>query len=473
MERIILIDLPTLPKGFVTLSLPTVDAALSRYFHVEMFDLNLLKFDDIDFSKYQDAVAWGFKVSSQNVKLAISYSNQLKKIFPETKIMWGGEFTSLRPEEAEKYCDILILGRIESIAEAVANDLALNVSKKRYVSNPENHLFISPKISQQLDKNYKQFMGVPLETSLGCVKNCTFCMVHITQPTINFKTESDLNRELLAYKNKMVYVIDFNLGIKRDHLLMVANAIKNSEALGWSCEMCLENLDDEEVLIALSESRCKIVYCGLESIDSDLLKKINKSKTNNTDNYHRIIKKIQSYGIGLAAGVIWGLPGSDRQTVLKTCQFFQEIGLHYVKFTFLTYNPGTKVKSSMEKLGTYTSDDDSIYDGNHLSYLPANSSHEEILSSARLSYKYFYSFGNMLSRSFKAKGILKKIERLMFNFLYRSSMNYWNTEVLNLKGPSYDKMLLEPHRSTLIERLANFVLLTVWKLQKYLNNINL
>lgn len=105
------------------------------------------------------------------------------------------------------------------------------------------------------------------------------------QPQIDFKPIAQFKKELGQYANRMVYVTDYNVGMDRTHLLAVAKEIRDSDAIGWSAEMCLENLDDDEVLGALRDSRCKTIYCGLESIHPDELKAVNKNRTNTIGNY--------------------------------------------------------------------------------------------------------------------------------------------------------------------------------------------
>ena len=36
--------------------------------------------------------------------------------------------------------------------------------------------------------SYFDFMGVPMETSLGCVHGCAFCLVHSTQEHLNYRS---------------------------------------------------------------------------------------------------------------------------------------------------------------------------------------------------------------------------------------------------------------------------------------------
>ncbi len=88
------IDLPTLPKGVLSLSLINVASCLQDDFHVKISDFNLLSENE---RLEQLSGGWnyiGFKVSSQNFELAKYYSKQIASTSNKTKLVFGGEFPS-------------------------------------------------------------------------------------------------------------------------------------------------------------------------------------------------------------------------------------------------------------------------------------------------------------------------------------------------------------------------------------------
>lgn len=466
VKKIVFIELPTLPKGFYSLSLPTVAGALAQYLSVEIIDLNINTLERVPLTLWSDVSYFGLKVSSQNFQVAIQTTEWLRGNFPDAQILWGGELPTLQPDLVAKYADTVISGRIESLYHQLGQDLIKNTLQKKYTGGQSSEFIqpLWPEKGQQV--KYKRFMGIPLETSRGCVRKCTFCLVHTMQPSIDFKSREQIRRELSSYTGNMVYVIDYNVGMNKDHLLMLADEIKESSVLGWSGEMCLESLDDDEILLALQHSRCKIIYCGLESVESAELRSVNKAKTNTVTDYQRIISKVQSYGIHLAAGVIWGLPGSTEESVLQTCRLFQKWGLHYVKFTFLTYNPGTKIKQSMEKMGRFITDAIEEFDGNHVTFIPRGSSYNQIMNATRSTFDYYYSWKSILARSWRASGFLGKLERFLFNTCYKYSSDHLASDVVGSSESSYSELLVKPYNKNVVERFAESLLYLVWRLQK-------
>lgn len=424
-KLVILIDLPVFPKGIMSLSLPAVAACFPKQYHTEIIDLNFVQEDCFTASiKTKTNIAFiGFKVSAQNIKLAIHFSGIVKHLFPSVPLLWGGELPSLLPQNCLEHADTIVQSLFESIAEEFIADLENNNLKPIYTGTNKGDLGSYPPPALHLiDKSrYYNFMGIPLETSRGCSEVCAFCMVHTMQKKTYFcKGIKQLQHELEAYNGSFVNVIDYNIGVDPTHVVATAKIIKSANVHGWMAEMCIESLDNEEVLIALKESGCRMIYCGLESIDTAALKGVHKMNTNHVENYERIIRKAQQYGIQVASGFILGINGMNENTFKESLNFFHRMGIIYVKLTFLTYNPGTKVAENMKKKGSFLSEDISVYDGVHLSYLPNGVEADVVLQGAVTFIQDFYSIKQIILRSLNTKlGFWRRIEFILFNYLYR------------------------------------------------------
>lgn len=443
-----LIDLPTYPKGMVTLSLYAVAAAFDADFSLKVMDLNFVHLDAALKSRNaHPPILCGLKVSAQNRSHAMSTSRKLKQAFPRTHILWGGELPTLLPEDCLQHCDSIVCGAFEPIASQLCEDLRLGSLKQRYEGERMKALDTqAPRLDlMPHPERYVRFMGLPMESSRGCTYKCTFCMVHTMQPHYLMKTDVQLLEELKQYEGHFLNLIDYNFGLEESHVLRVAAAIKESGVLGWMGEMCVESLDNERVLKALSESRCRMVYCGLEAIDELGLKSINKSRTNLIANYERIIAKAQRYGIQVAAGMIIGLEGATKEQFERMRRFFQEQGILYTKLTFLTYNPGTKVKQSMQRKGVYLSDTVEHYDGQHLTFLAEGVQQSTLYEGCRDFIQRFYSLRAIIRRS-KAptRGWAARLEFILFNLCYREVYLQWLDQDIFQDEAGFQAMLTAP-----------------------------
>jgi radical SAM superfamily enzyme YgiQ (UPF0313 family) len=426
-ESIILLDLPTFPKGVISLSLLSVASSLCGHYEVEIVDLNLSSIYDYIPPSVNIAM-FGLKVSSQNFNQAVSLSKKIRAINPNAKIVWGGELPSLLPDTCLEYADVVFSGLFEPIADTFIADLKLNRLQQKYFGDNKEQNLSKPNFTllPGIGKYY-QFMGYPLETSRGCTEKCIFCMVHTMQKkNYNVANMDALKSIIHQYKGKFINVVDYNFGVSVPHVVAVATLIEESGALGWMAEMCIELLDNEEVLIALRNSRCKMIYCGLESIDQSSLNSVHKMNTNRIENYERIIRKVQSYGIQIAAGVIVGLEGTHKNTFDELFKYYHRMGIIYAKLTFLTYNPGTKVHEYVRKKGTYLTEAIPSYDGNQLTYLANGVDADYVANGTKKFIQRYYSVTGTVLRSFNTKlSIWGRIEYILFALCYRNVYLEW------------------------------------------------
>jgi radical SAM superfamily enzyme YgiQ (UPF0313 family) len=429
-NKVLLIDLPTFPKGVLSLSLLTVAGVLQPYFKCEYFDLNfeedrkrLLQHD------LENIALVGIKVSSQSFSHAIEITQFIKQKRAEATVLWGGELPTLIKEECLAYANLIVSGLFESVANELIQDLHNNRLKQVYVGNnrPENGFGIPDFSIIHSPNRYNSFMGYPLESSRGCNQHCVFCMVLVMQAKNYYvKAPSQLEQDLKAIGHRFLNVVDYNVGVSKQHALLLAALIKQSEVLGWMAEMNIEILDDDKLLQALKQSRCRMIYCGLESIDEQALHSVNKDKTNKVYNYERIIRKVQSYGIDIAAGLILGLDNADWASYKRTLAFYDKMGIIYTKFTFLVYNPGTRVKEYMARHGQYVTNTVDKYDGLQVSFLPAGQNELDLYNHAEELMKSYYSPSAVWRRSGHIKySLSRRFEHFLFSICYGQVYTDW------------------------------------------------
>lgn len=460
----VLFDLPTFPQGVLSLSLPMVAACLRPSFTVRIIDLNMhprRKWDTLLRSLDKPRLI-GLKVSAQSLESAIFITAIARKAQPRAKILWGGELPTLMPALCEKHADAIIKGRIEPVASTLARDLKKGNLKRHYEGGTWKTPGDSPVPALDLIERpsaYLQFMGSPLESSQGCGQSCTFCMVHAMQRRIETGDRSRIERDLAANPREFINVVDYNLGNDKGHLISLAGAIKDSSAVGWMGESCIEALDDDDVLRALSESRCRIVYCGLESVSTHSLRSVAKTQ-NIVENYKRIIRKVQARGIQVATGFILGLSGTTQDSFTDFLDFCDEAGVIYLKLTYLIYNPGTKVNASMRSLGSYVSEEIPDFDGNHLTYLPEDVSGDEVFAGAKEMVKRFYSRRSAWTRS---KHLVSKpgqrAEFLLTSYCFGDVYRQWLAyNTIQPGGGRFKDLLARPMRKSVPLRFAERLL---------------
>ncbi|MCF8256208.1 MAG: radical SAM protein [Flavobacteriales bacterium] len=466
---VLLIDLPTLPKGTVGLSLPYLAGLLSDTCRVRIVDMNMMSEGQLmQTARTERPVMVGMKVSAQNHHLAENLTAELKTVWPGTAIVWGGEFPSLLPDVCAEHADCIVKGLFDIVAAEFVSDLLQGRLKKRYDGKNDvlpDSWAVPLWTGTDWPNGYNRFMGLPLETSRGCTESCTFCMVLVMQRK-HYHTRPlvAIEADVKAIGRNHINIIDYNFGVSAEHVKQVCSIIQHSDALGFMAEMCIDLLDNDEVLEALHKARCRMIYCGLESIETTALRSVGKDRTNHIENYRGIIAKAHAKGIRVASGFILGMEGTHAKSYENALTFFREAGIMYVKLTFLTFNPGTRSKTFYEKKGRFLTDELRCFDGNHLTYLPEGVSEQETYAGLRLFVRSFYSLPSILHRAMTfPSGFSEKIEFILFNICYRQVYLEWRRNGMLCGNKMTDEMLNSPYRRPLGMRLAESLLLLLWK----------
>jgi radical SAM superfamily enzyme YgiQ (UPF0313 family) len=427
--RALLLLPPTDPPGSIPLSLAVVAAWLRPAFDVRIIDMNVAAESELSALIASDGpfVLCGLSVSAQTVDGAVGLTRRVRTAWPDTTIVWGGEFPTLLPDFCLLHADSVVLGRFEPVADALVSDVVAGSLRRTYGPlgwRPGSDIRVPALDLFEHADRYPSFPGLPLESSLGCRHGCSFCMVKTMQPVVAPYPISAVEADLDANPRRFVQVVDYDLGTNREHLLALASSLERSSLKGWTGEMCVATLDDDEVLAALARSRCRVIYCGLEVGDQLALRSVGKAH-NNVNDYLRLIRKAQSYRIEVAGGFILGLAGTRPDTFRRFLRFAEEAGLVYLKLTWLTFNPGTRIHDAMRNRGVYLSDDAKRFDGNTATYLPEGVDLHVLEEGARALITSFYSAESELVRSKHLRcrpaerAEFQKYGRLFGNF-YRS-----------------------------------------------------
>ncbi len=177
-KKAILFELPTFPRGVISLSLPTVAACLKPSFTVQLIDLNFHR--PGQYAKLLKTAGemhlCGLKVSSQNLPYAAAFSSLAREIRPEAKIVWGGELPSLLPKTCLSHADSIVQGRFEPVARTFLRDFEDGALRRVYEGHGAWPLEEDPIPALELvenPENYLRFMGLPFESSLGCGQKYT------------------------------------------------------------------------------------------------------------------------------------------------------------------------------------------------------------------------------------------------------------------------------------------------------------
>ncbi|HHT9105427.1 MAG TPA: B12-binding domain-containing radical SAM protein [Candidatus Wujingus californicus] len=349
------------------LALPTLAAHTPSHHEVKIIDEEI---EEIDFDESVDLV--GITAMSFKAKRAYEISFEFKK--RGITVVLGGIHASMCPDEALQYVDSVVIGEAEDIWEAVISDTENGKLKKTYKADGFPNLERAKIPRYDLVKN-KSYVYTYLQTTRGCPYNCKFCTVTKQNGRrIRKKLPEQVIKELdillkLRPKKEFIFrdrkegrckkivgniaFIDDNFAIDRNHALAVCNALikyqeDNDFIIAWYTQVNINIGLDEELLKAMAASNCFHVFVGIESIDPDILRKMNK-QMNLPKRYAEAVGNIQKHGIRVIASTIIGEDGTTWESIKSLKSFLEENNILHVLVNILTPYPGTEIRDEFVK----------------------------------------------------------------------------------------------------------------------------
>jgi radical SAM superfamily enzyme YgiQ (UPF0313 family) len=138
------------------------------------------------------------------------------------------------------------------------------------------------------------------------------------------------------------------------------------------------------------------MFMGLESINQDSLKSINKQ--NSAKTYEELIQRVHDHGIDIHAGFICGLDHEDVYQFERTAEWATRMGLCGAIWRILTPYPGTKLFEELKAANRLLTTDWTYYGGEHVVYRPAKMTVEELYWGQKWAKRHFYSYRSISER---------------------------------------------------------------------------
>ena len=386
-----------------------IAALTPDYWEIKVIDQNIEVFSYVN----ADLVAITSFTNSINEAYRIDITYRQNKI----PVIIGGVHATLFPEEVNRFASSAVVGDSESTWPSIIEDYESGKLKPIYFGNGYNK-FVSPK---RLDY-FAQYYSAIIETSRGCPMNCEFCSVPAIYKGKYYKRPiTEVVDELKAHTGKNIFFSDDNMygnsveDNERFKSLCIA-IINNKIKKNWMGFASIQIANDSESLSLAYKSGCKALMIGFEAEDRDILKSVNKTANLRYANLNiqKLIKKIQSYHIGVIGGFIFGFDLDSEESISERRRFIKYIHPDIVSFTPLTPLPGTKLfnklKSENRLIYTNFPEDWSRYSFNDFVFkhpkLNENSllrvfasNKDELYSRKRFFYGLLYSF--LRTRSLK------------------------------------------------------------------------
>lgn len=274
--------------------------------------------EKIDFDAPADLV--GITITPFTAERGYEIADIFRK--QDVKVILGGIQVTFMPEIPLKHADSVVIGEAENIWPKVIFDFKNNRLKRVYYSKEPPSLVNRPLPRWDLIKKEKYSLA-PIISTRGCPYRCEYCVVgkHFGHK-IRKRPINEVIKEIKYLKKnyKQFWFVDYDLFFDKEYAKKLLRALIPLN-IRYACFTNVEVSKDEELLDLILKSGCHSVSIGFETLNPENLKDVNKTSTNNVEDYPQAIKKIQGYGINVRPQFMVGME-HDNKTVFKQVENF-------------------------------------------------------------------------------------------------------------------------------------------------------
>jgi radical SAM superfamily enzyme YgiQ (UPF0313 family) len=282
------------------------------------------------------------------LKQAISFTREIKKMFPKTITIWGGYFPSNQYKTCidSGYVDYIIDGpgdhafpmllehleqrkNMEGIPNLIyKSDGSIVKSTKEALLDqdalpplPYEKLHQFYPLSGYLKKTFLGKRTAAYHSSFGCPFTCSFCAV-VPIYNARWKGKSAVN----IYKDVMYLIdnygadaIEFhdnNFFVNEKRTVEFARLIKDQNIKWWGeGRIDTVNKYSDDSLYHLQQSGCKMIFFGAETSNDDILKQMDKGGTQTADQIRTFAARMKKFDIIPEYSFVLGMPGRSEEEV--------------------------------------------------------------------------------------------------------------------------------------------------------------
>lgn len=399
------------------LSMATVASIAKRYCsEITLIDA---RFQEIDYKTDADIVGISFYIIQK--KEAFKIAERFRKL--GKYIIMGGAHPTSKPNECREYADTIFCGEAEYTISQFFKDFQKNKPQKMYRQIQKTDMKDSPIPAYHLLPMNKYILG-GINYSRGCPFNCEFCDIKeewFSGRKVRHKESKQVLAELDELRKfkylESVFMHDDNFvgnikAVKELLRHIIAWQKKNEYPFAFAAEASLNIAKDDELLNLFYEAGFRSLFIGVETPNIESLKITRKYQNTATDMI-KDIKRIQSYGIDVSAGMITGFDGDKKDIFEKIFDFIQESGIMITSLGPLVVLDKTPLKERLIKEGRYKEDVGFYHPvfGSHkgkslleevtpatINFKPLHMTEEELIEGTNWVLKQIYAHKNFTKR---------------------------------------------------------------------------
>ena len=309
------------------------------------------------------------------------------------KVVFGGPHVTEVPDEPlgragePRHADAVALGEADYIWPQIVNDAAAGNLKEIYRPVDANGKEMKPTLAdypeipwesipleqfnlvgklpgvvrallKRRTRSWETLYVLPVESGRGCPYGCEFCTVTgFFGDVIRFRSNQSVIGELRRLKQRAqsergtlgVFFVDdnFAINLKRTKSLLRAMIAENA-VVPWIAQISVNLLKDEELLNLMADSGARCIFIGLESMDADNLRSVQKSFNKPAD-YKLALDGLANRGIYAITSFIFGMDGDTPGVAQRTAEVMDTWPPGLPVFSLMTPFPSTPLYQRLLK----------------------------------------------------------------------------------------------------------------------------
>jgi radical SAM superfamily enzyme YgiQ (UPF0313 family) len=340
----------TLPSlGLLDLAAVTPRGHRLRYFEAEA--------DGAEPAEVYDCDLVALSTFSAQVREAYAIADRLRQA--GVKVAMGGLHVSVRPDEALRHADHVIVGEGENVWPAVVRAVEQGEAGRLWNAADfpavDIHALPVPRYDLLADRPYNRFT---VQTTRGCPWRCDFCAstVMLGRPYRKRKVEAVLRdiRSIARLRERpFIEFADDNTFVDKEWGKELCRQLIPLR-LKWFTETDISVADDPELLDLMRAAGCRQVLIGLESPERSPLEGMelkSNFKARRATGACEALRRIQAHGITANGCFILGLDRHTPAIFAEVLAFARAVPLYDVQITVLTPFPGTPLYDRLLREG--------------------------------------------------------------------------------------------------------------------------
>jgi radical SAM superfamily enzyme YgiQ (UPF0313 family) len=355
------------------------------------------RMEPIPFDEPSDLVA--IAVETYTAKRAYQIASEYRR--RGVPVVMGGFHATLCPEEVSQYAEAVVIGEAEDLWDKVLKDAERGALLPYYWSVQRPSLVgLKPDRSIYLGKSYLPLALV--EATRGCQFGCDFCAIQaFSNSTQNVRPIDEIVAEVDRVKNRpLIFFVDDNFAMNKQYAKGLLRALAPLK-IRWVSQTSIDTAHDEELLQLMAASGCQGVLTGLESLNPQNLKSMNKGFNMMKGGFEQALANLRRYKIRLYITFVFGYDEDTEASFEETLQFARKHKFFVAAFNHLVPFPGTPLYKRLEEEGRLLYDKwwlDDDYGFYMVPFQPAHMTPERLERGCIEARAAYYQWGSIWQR---------------------------------------------------------------------------